>query len=192
MLVMDTTALGKRIPYEKLGRHHPLSELFIASIVFDRKVPFIDSLIAVLKTIVAHLSGKEVQVRGYSNGLNAYDAWIQVLQKPVNTDLFYIAMNADVVAEARKHASIFLNRLLNRQDVAGMSPSAKEETEVLANLYREISESWHRLAELLWRSREEKLPSELWQPEAVHLLTDSKQSEAQAANKAAVLLNKIV
>jgi hypothetical protein len=117
MVVLDTTALGKRIRYEKLGRHHPLSELFVASIMFDRKVPFVDSLITVLETIIAHLSGKEVPVRGYSGGLNAYDAWIQVLQNPLNTDLFYIAMNADVVAEARKHASIFIKRLLNRDEI---------------------------------------------------------------------------
>lgn len=136
MLILDTTALGKRILYEKMGRHHPLSELFVASIVFHRKVPFINSISAVLETIVAHLSRKEVSVHGHSGGLNAYDAWIQILQKPLNTDLFYITMNADVVAEARKHAFIFIKRSLNREEMAKISPTGKEEIEALANLYR--------------------------------------------------------
>jgi hypothetical protein len=48
------------------------------------------------------------------------------------------------------------------------------------------------LAKLLWQSRESKLPSEHWQPEAVGILAAAKQSEAEAAHKAAGLLNKIV
>jgi hypothetical protein len=54
-----------------------------------------------------------------------------------------------------------------------------------------MSECWHRLPKLLWQSRETKLPPEQWQPEAVDILAAARQFEAEAAQKAAVLLKNI-
>lgn len=97
------------VSYKDLGRTSEVPELFVTALPVDRIIK--PSLPKALETIVLHARGKEPLVEGYSQGIGAYDTWINAFENNC-ADMVGHAYQLALLTEAREQAVLFLQGLL--------------------------------------------------------------------------------
>jgi hypothetical protein len=108
----DASGFSREVPYECLGRTTRSPELFVAAITHPKGSNglLLRSMSHVLNTIVTHARGAEPSIEGYTQGLRAYDVWIEALHTGELSAIGH-AYNVALLTEAREQAVAYLEAL---------------------------------------------------------------------------------
>ncbi|GAA0315327.1 hypothetical protein GCM10008967_02320 [Bacillus carboniphilus] len=103
----DSTHTNLTVPYEKIGRT-PVPELFVGTLhVSSCQKPRITTCI---ENIVNHARGKEPKIDGFTQGLAAYDTWIEAIEGGYANSIGH-AYQIALMTEDREHAVHFLGKI---------------------------------------------------------------------------------
>ncbi|XEC97423.1 RNA polymerase sigma factor [Paenibacillus tarimensis] len=149
-LVMDTSAFGKKLPYDRLGRLYPDSEWCIFIPRRNRTTYLPMSLSDTLKEAAGHIRGERGGESGlsFAGGRDAYRVWLDALEHKSLTEPLSVAYNSAVIAEARAHAERFLHRLIMPDLLKGRQAEALPSITHVYQLYRRISGAWRAISAL--------------------------------------------
>ncbi|MDF2660160.1 MAG: hypothetical protein K0Q94_2951 [Paenibacillus sp.] len=140
--VTDTSAAGKKLAYAKLGRVRGDAEWFAA---YPRgRIPADPAAAGagLLVEAVRHLRGEDDEATPGNGigGLNAYRVWLEALERQTLTDPLSAAYNSAVVAEARRHASLYMHQKVG--EWGRLCPRAAAAASHAGKLYLRIAEAW--------------------------------------------------
>lgn len=125
----DTT-----IPYDRLGTLQTKS-LFVLGFVEKLATNKEQQALRMCKLVIRHAQGGEPTFNSYANGLQAYDAWIDVLKRRA-ADPLGQAYTITVIREAREQAAGFL------REIAGAWLSEDQLEQEVERLLLEASEQY--------------------------------------------------
>jgi hypothetical protein len=100
----DTT-----IPYDRLGTLQTKS-LFVLGFIGKLDIKREQQVLRMCKMVIRHARGGERTFTGYANGLQGYDAWIDVFKRKT-VDPLGQAYTITVIREAREQAANFLREV---------------------------------------------------------------------------------
>jgi hypothetical protein len=106
---MDTKTKGS-IPFDKIGQGNT-GELYLITVTKTHNIAREQAFKAALEMTVQHARGHEGTFERYTNGLMAYERWIDAFRNR-RVDQLGNAYTIEVVYDARKHALNFLNQML--------------------------------------------------------------------------------
>jgi RNA polymerase sigma factor (sigma-70 family) len=147
--IMDTSASRKKLPYSKLGRLRADSEWFVLMPLGRIQSYQVDPLSDVFLRAAQHIRGDSIIEVAYSNcGKNAYQTWIDSLSLRRLTDPLTAAYNSAITAEARTHATRYLQNLLSNGRLNAFCPSVIPAVTHAQRLYQRIAEAWSHVSKL--------------------------------------------
>lgn len=130
---------ARAVSYDGLGRTGQEPPLFVLAIRKRVSAPISED--AVLASIIQHVQGKEPPVAGFAFGLQGYRLWLDAVQSG-RLDAHGHAYQVAILAEARQHAALYLERLSEQQ---ARSPERRTALADAAACYRRVSEAFVRL-----------------------------------------------
>jgi hypothetical protein len=130
--------VARTFRYDQLGRTGQEPSLFIAAVGKRVAPPASDS--TVIGSIVDHARGKEPAIPGFAFGLQGYRLWLEAIMSE-RLDLQGHAYQVAILAEARQHAALYLERLAERSDTDERRLQLLE----AAKCYSRVSDSFARL-----------------------------------------------
>lgn len=180
--VRDNQGNDTQVGFDRLGRG-TVQDLFVLTVGEKTEVCRKPMLQAALSTIIDHYRGKEEPEPGCTNGLAAYDAWIQALRSE-HVEPIGNAYTVAVTHDARKFASQFLEQLLDdpilTNEEKGWIKEAKEHYDAVCEPLAELKR--------MFPFPDGGDPNDAVQAErAIRQLSSAKESEG----KAVLLLEKL-
>ncbi|XEC95891.1 RNA polymerase sigma factor [Paenibacillus tarimensis] len=97
------------IPYDRLGTLQTKA-LFVLGFIEKVDIKKEEQVLRMCKMVIRHARGDERTFAGYANGLQAYDAWIDVFKRKA-VDPLGQAYTITVIKEAREQAAGFLREI---------------------------------------------------------------------------------
>ncbi|GKU78982.1 RNA polymerase sigma factor [Paenibacillus sp. L3-i20] len=175
------------ISYSALGRTAPY---YIHAIDDTFEIDKASSLYRTLQLAIKHARGGEVTFHEYVNGLAAYDVWIELLERD-KVDARGCAEYLSVMQEARGSAAVLLRKAAN-----GLFDGVDEKWSIAAmtaaNHFAEVEAAFAKLCQLFPLPAGVDLRVRDHRMQAVQLLQEARNSEAQAISGLESLVGMLV